>query len=157
MATHSSILAWRIPCAEEPGRLCVLGVTKGWTWLGNEQAHMHTHADLAQCLLQLFLSWTPHGKLFYVKSKHISPLFRVGYPLSRGLSPARSCCPREHVCWAEHSKRTIESRATSWLILLKHLKLIQRPKRWSPHVFNFNFLFCLIILISLSRGQNHHN
>ena len=26
MATHSSILAWRIPCTEEPGRLQSLGL-----------------------------------------------------------------------------------------------------------------------------------
>ena len=29
--THSSVLAWRIPWTEEPGRLTVHGVTKGWT------------------------------------------------------------------------------------------------------------------------------
>ena len=28
MATHSSILAWRIPWTEEPGRLQSMGVTK---------------------------------------------------------------------------------------------------------------------------------
>ena len=28
MATHSSILAWRIPWTEEPGKLIVHGVTK---------------------------------------------------------------------------------------------------------------------------------
>ena len=28
MATHCSILAWRIPWAEEPGRLQYMGVTK---------------------------------------------------------------------------------------------------------------------------------
>ena len=28
MATHSSILAWRIPWTEEPGELTVRGVTK---------------------------------------------------------------------------------------------------------------------------------
>ena len=40
MATHSSILAWKIPWIEEPGRLhTVHGVTKSW-----EQ-----------------LSWAPHG------------------------------------------------------------------------------------------------
>ena len=27
VATHSSILAWRIPWTEEPGRLCSMGVT----------------------------------------------------------------------------------------------------------------------------------
>ena len=31
MATHSSILAWRIPWTEEPGRATVHGVTKSQT------------------------------------------------------------------------------------------------------------------------------
>ena len=36
MATHSSILAWRIPWTEEPGRLLVvLGVTKSQTRLSD--------------------------------------------------------------------------------------------------------------------------
>ena len=34
-ATHSSILAWRIPWTEEPGRLTVYGVTKSQTQLSN--------------------------------------------------------------------------------------------------------------------------
>ena len=33
MATHSSILAWRIPWTEEPGGLFVLGVAQGQTRL----------------------------------------------------------------------------------------------------------------------------
>ena len=35
MATHSSILAWRIPWTEEPGSLQSHGVTKSWTQLSN--------------------------------------------------------------------------------------------------------------------------
>jgi len=36
MATHSSILAWRIAMAEEPGGLQSLdGVAKSWTQLSN--------------------------------------------------------------------------------------------------------------------------
>ena len=36
MVTHSSILAWKIPWMEEPGRLhTVHGVTKSQTWLNN--------------------------------------------------------------------------------------------------------------------------
>ena len=31
MATHSSILAWRLSWTEELGRLQAIGVTKGWT------------------------------------------------------------------------------------------------------------------------------
>ena len=31
MVTHASILAWRIPWTEKPGRLTVHGVAKSWT------------------------------------------------------------------------------------------------------------------------------
>ena len=37
MATHSSILAWRIPWTEEPGRLKVHGISKSRTRLGTCQ------------------------------------------------------------------------------------------------------------------------
>ena len=30
MAIHASMLAWKIPCTEEPGRLTFHGVTKSW-------------------------------------------------------------------------------------------------------------------------------
>ena len=33
MATHSSILAWRLPWTEEPGGLWSTGVAKSWTKL----------------------------------------------------------------------------------------------------------------------------
>ena len=35
MATHSSILAWKIPWTEEPGGLQSMGVTKSWTPLSD--------------------------------------------------------------------------------------------------------------------------
>ena len=38
MATHSSILAWRIPWAEEPGQATVHGVAKSWTRLTSTKA-----------------------------------------------------------------------------------------------------------------------
>ena len=31
MATYSSIMAWEIPCTEEPGGAIVHGVAKSWT------------------------------------------------------------------------------------------------------------------------------
>ena len=34
MATHSSILAWRIPWTEEPGERQSLG-SQSWTWLSD--------------------------------------------------------------------------------------------------------------------------
>ena len=35
MATHSSILAWRIPWTKERGELQPIGVAKNWTWLSD--------------------------------------------------------------------------------------------------------------------------
>ena len=40
MATHSSILAWRIPWAEKPGGLQSMGPLKSRTCLST---HTHTH------------------------------------------------------------------------------------------------------------------
>ena len=42
MATHCSILAWKIPWREEPGKLLFMGVTKSWTQL-SDLAHTHKH------------------------------------------------------------------------------------------------------------------
>ena len=39
MATHSSILAWRIPWTEEPGGL--YGVAKRWTQQNDQHFHFH--------------------------------------------------------------------------------------------------------------------
>ena len=33
VATHSSVLAWKIPWTEEPGRLAVHSVAQNWTQL----------------------------------------------------------------------------------------------------------------------------
>ena len=40
MATHSSILDWRIPGTEEPA---VHGVAESWTQLSNQQFHIHVY------------------------------------------------------------------------------------------------------------------
>ena len=43
MATHSSILAWRIPCTEEPGRLQSMGLQELDTTEQLTHTHTHTH------------------------------------------------------------------------------------------------------------------
>ena len=40
MATHSSILAWKIPWTEEPAGLQSLGLQNSWTQL-SDRAHTH--------------------------------------------------------------------------------------------------------------------
>ena len=44
MATHSSILAWKIPWTEEPGRAPVHGVVKSQTRLSDFTFTFHFHA-----------------------------------------------------------------------------------------------------------------
>ena len=43
MATHSSILAWRIPWAEEPGGLQTIGSQRGGHNLETEHARTYAH------------------------------------------------------------------------------------------------------------------
>ena len=45
MATHSSILAWRLPWTEEPGGLRSMGVLQSWTQL---RAHTQAMATRSQ-------------------------------------------------------------------------------------------------------------
>ena len=44
MATHSSILAWRIPWTEEPGRLWSTGL-QSWTWLKRQHTCICTYIN----------------------------------------------------------------------------------------------------------------
>ena len=50
MATHSSILAWRIPWTEEPGRLQFIGPQKSWTQL-KDLACTHKIKNVSTTLL----------------------------------------------------------------------------------------------------------
>ena len=45
MATHSSILSWRIPWTEEPGQLTVHGVTKSWMWLSMQEGDQNVNQN----------------------------------------------------------------------------------------------------------------
>ena len=61
MATHSVILAWRIPWIEEPGGIQSMGVTKSWTWLHAYHFHFFFQPILTILIstlsLYLFLYW----------------------------------------------------------------------------------------------------
>ena len=43
MATHSSILAWRVPMDRGAWKVTIYGVTKSRTQLAKRATHTHTH------------------------------------------------------------------------------------------------------------------
>ena len=50
MATHSSILAWRIPWTEEPSKLWSIRVTKSW-----DTTEQLTHNEFVTILLPFYV------------------------------------------------------------------------------------------------------
>ena len=73
MATHSSILAWRIPWTEEPGGSCP------WDVRVRARTHTHTHSlSLTLPTPALFLSHFCSGSsIFAPKRKHRALLFSM--------------------------------------------------------------------------------
>ena len=59
MATHSSILAWRIPWTEELGRLQSMGSQKNWTCL-RTRARVRTVHHSHACFYQEHFPRTQH-------------------------------------------------------------------------------------------------
>ena len=116
MATHSSILAWRIPWTEEPGRFPVHGVTEGQTQThrrrdrilrGGTRAHtrVHTHAHMLPTSLEdggvggagLVLGHPLGGLpvcLWFPASRYIRGPSRCPLPAPRAFWP-----PRSHRSW----------------------------------------------------------
>ena len=58
MATHSSILAWRIPWTEGPGVLQSMKVAESWTQLSDFTFTFHFHAlEKEMAAHSSFLAW----------------------------------------------------------------------------------------------------
>ena len=60
MASHSSILAWRIPVDRGAWQAAIHGVAKSRTWLGNWAQHSTNTTKVYQCIWVL-LSFQTHG------------------------------------------------------------------------------------------------
>ena len=76
METHSSILAWRIPWSEEPGRLQSMGLQ----WVRHDWArntHTHTHTHITWLLSVLEVTWG--FKWFSHRYTYMSPIFTLLY------------------------------------------------------------------------------
>ena len=106
MATHSSILAWKTPWAEEPGGLQSMGSQKSWTWLST-LTHTHTHTHKDQHIL-ISSSWNSISSSSAISAKAKSP--------SASHPPLLSCCT------AYWKLRYVDLRWGEALLQLKWLK-----------------------------------
>ena len=70
MATHSNILAWRIPWMEKPSRLLSMGVTKSWTRL-SDFTHSLTHNLLSIAILTIKVALNLSPRLMAVNDNNI--------------------------------------------------------------------------------------
>ena len=108
MATHSSILAWRIPWRVEPGRLH--GVTKSWTWLSDWLTWISCIVSTVrqwQCSVGLHCMWHSAWKVTkclwltetqscLVTSERIFSVLRSWMPWPPSLAVSNSRTP--HIC-----------------------------------------------------------
>ena len=81
MATHSNVLAWRIPQTEEPDRLGSIGVAQSRTWLTR-------HSTQTQTKIGIFVDFLSHFKISRVlRQTHHDP---EPWKYSTVLSPQQS-------------------------------------------------------------------
>ena len=124
MATHSSILAWKIPWIEELGGLQAQGVAKSHTWL-----HFHFHF--------IFTRISKQAKLFW-KQKKISDctLDWAMTVMKHAVSVTQSVCVCENfvkktfkicasvsvLCINRKKKAMRKILNSGYICILKHLK-----------------------------------
>ena len=86
MATHSSILAWRIPWTEEPGRLLCMGLQRaGHDWMTNTFT-FHFHALWNLCIATFAWMNISHQRKWKLWSKHNRiPLSTAGRSISKWI------------------------------------------------------------------------
>ena len=96
MATHSSILAWRIPWTEEPGGLQSMRLQR----VGDNRAGMHAHPTFTTLLDSIINSHPVSTEQSPLKPMQCAPHLCLGVVSTlhwgKGMSPVQPCVPRAH-------------------------------------------------------------
>ena len=75
MVTNSSILAWKIPWTEEPGRIQSMGLPR----VGHNLADEHTHTTSSLSVILLMDIWVASAILVIVNSAAISSGVHISF------------------------------------------------------------------------------
>ena len=111
MAPHSSTLAWKIPWAEEPGRLQVHGIVKSQTQLSDFIFTFHFHAlEKAMATHSSVFAWRIPGTLLSIIKDYVVRWRRQWHPTpvllpgkSHGQRSLVGCSP-----WGRYKSDTTE-------------------------------------------------
>ena len=92
MATHSSVLAWRIPWTENPGELQSMG-SQSWTWLKENLActHQWICAEFGSSFMHTLTPPSSHFKDSGLNWVSLSPPFLFLSPETNWPPPTREC------------------------------------------------------------------
>ena len=110
MATHSSILAWRIPWTEEPGRIQSMGLKKS----------------------QTRLKWRSTYAVEKSEMYHFSQVIKVNIGSHKSY-PLWSSSPKPELIVKKTNldkPKLRDSAQNSWPVLLKTVKVIKSRKMW---------------------------
>ena len=150
MATHCSILAWRIPWTEETGRLQSMGLQRvGHDWATSKMSHSSGSLLVPWFMYPLPLNWItvqfssvqfsrsvvsdylrPYG-LQHTRLPCLSPAPRAcsnSCPLSRWCHPtiSSSVVPFSSCLQSFPASRSFPMSQLSWIIVI--------PTNWFPHL-----------------------
>ena len=147
VAIHSSILAWRIPWVEEPGRLWYIGSLMSWTWLKWLSTAYTDTATIILCFIEFGRKWNKEY---------------MSICSQRGSSPHYSCFCCNYCCYfccyytapLREDLRTIQKVLTSQILqelspslfatqtdfildssFLPMFQLVDAPGKWSSDIW----------------------
>ena len=113
MATHSSILAWRIPWTEEPGGLQSMGsqrVRHDWTTNTHTHTHRHTHRHThTHPVIQKSYTWVFIQEKWQSKQSEVAQKTCIGLPCWLGGEESTCQCRRHRFdSWSRRTPHAVK-------------------------------------------------
>ena len=139
MATHSSILAWRIPWPEKPVRLPSVGLQCLHNWVTNStlciytHTHTHTHTEYIHSVILAETRWTGYYFNWFHRWGNWGTERLNNFPVVRIMPPARIV-----VQWLSRPRLFM----TPWIAA--HQGSLSFPARIKPRILTYTICpWCL--------------
>ena len=136
MATHSSILAWRIPWTEGPGRSVVHRVAKSQTWLKRLSIYNDAYIPISwtsECVILHGKKNSSHMMLLRISPWRVILDYKDGSSIiTRGQIKGRQRCQRWLIQWQTHRLEECTLNMEAWAMN----QVMQEPSRSQKRIIN---------------------